>query len=584
MLWLEGRAMSGVELHSEARAPPPQCYQGTRLKLIQIIQSWLHDSNPSQKLLWLSGPAGVGKSAIMQTLAEAEEHLNRLGATLFFPQIYGSVPPSGANPSSRQSTPPRLWITVAYRLATKHPSYLAYVEERIGGDPTLVDANMERQFEALIAEPFGRAKLVTPSYSLPIFIDGLDHFHTVNTQKRVIQLITNFIWDYPSAPLVWIVASRRETHLVTILSEGQRQIRSQIVPVESPEARADVEHFLHGRFNEITLDYSEVIELPWPNVDDLNHILLAASGLFLFATAIMNYIADAHIANPTTQLNSVLSSIIAPPPDSGHPVKPLEPLHDMYAQVLRTIPPELYPTAKRILGFFVLPSGFGNWPRDDTPFWSLCNILNISKHDAYSCLSKLRSLLAIPTPGEAIWTPLRPFHSSFSYYLANPKASKELWIDPNEVIADLWQCHFRILQEINSQSTFKAPSPLLDLCLLYFSAIADEAPDVSKMTLSWPSSPDDDEEFRSDTWENARRALFHHILPCSHDTCPFGIHYTDLSDGRYSPKFVEVFEEINFRVLLDGYVPLDVPYPFIKFLDWLVNDVSILVYPSLHAG
>ncbi len=175
--------MSGVELHSEARAPPPRCYQGTRLKLIQAIESWLHDSNPNKKLLWLSGPAGVGKSAIMQTLAEGEETLGRWGATLFFPQVFFIIPRPGTSTISRHGTPPRLWITMAYWLATKYAPYLAYVEDRIGGDLTLVDANIEQQFDTLIAEPFGRALLVTLSHPLSIFIDGLDHFHTIDTQK-----------------------------------------------------------------------------------------------------------------------------------------------------------------------------------------------------------------------------------------------------------------------------------------------------------------------------------------------------------------------------------------------------------------
>ena len=108
--------------------------------------------------------------------------------------------------------------------------------------------------------------------------------------------------------------------------------------------------------------------------------------------------------------------------------------------------------------------------------------------------------------------------------------------------------------------------------------LAGETPQVSNMKLSWPSTSDDDdddEELRSDAWENARKALFHHLLPCSSDPCPFGTHYMDLSDRPYSSKFVEVFEEINFRVLLDGYVPPHVPYRFITFLDWLVEDVSL---------
>ncbi len=397
----------------------------------------------------------------------------------------------------------------------------------------------------------------------------------------MIQLITNFTRDYPSAPLVWIVASRRESHLAKVLCDHdqQKEIYCQFVPVESPDALADVERFFQGRFNEVKLDYSDVIELPWPKVEDFSHLLLAVSGLFLFATAVMDFVADSYIANPTTQLKSVISSIATSSPAAGQPVKHLTAVYDMYTQILSMVPPESYPTTKRILGFFVLPSGFGGWARDATPFWSLCNILSIAKHDAYSCLRMLHSLLDIPTPKDAVWTPLRVFHCSFPEYLANPGASKEFWIDPNEVIADLSQCHFRVLQEINTESAFKYfKLHLFGLTDTGHPAVADGTPQISRTQLAWSSSPGDDEEFRSDIWENARRALFHHLLPCPSDPCPFGTHYANLSDGQYSSKFIEVFKKINFRVLLDGYVSPDVPHRFVAFLDWLTGDVSSFMF------
>ena len=51
------------------RYPPPNCHPDTRKADRQIILDWIHGES-SSSLFWLYGPAGVGKTAILQAIAE----------------------------------------------------------------------------------------------------------------------------------------------------------------------------------------------------------------------------------------------------------------------------------------------------------------------------------------------------------------------------------------------------------------------------------------------------------------------------------------------------------------------------------
>ncbi|KAF9441394.1 hypothetical protein P691DRAFT_715190, partial [Macrolepiota fuliginosa MF-IS2] len=253
--------MSGVEYHSSARAPPPRCCEGTRTRFIDMVEH----SSDNERLLFLYGPAGVGKSAIVQTLAEhhAEGRPLSEGATLFFPPLtLGNTSRPPPDDSSK------VWLTISYRLAALHPAYAKYANELMKHDPRLVEANMQYQFQKLIAEPFGGKQLLPPACLLPIFIDGLDQCRGHETQRQILQLIGKFISNYPFAPLLWIITSRPDRRLLKEVEEFSPKDRTRMnfIPVDSDDARADVKHFLQTEFSGCQRYYG--ITAPWPEKDD----------------------------------------------------------------------------------------------------------------------------------------------------------------------------------------------------------------------------------------------------------------------------------------------------------------------------
>jgi hypothetical protein len=56
--------------NSKERYDAPKCHPDTRKAVVKDITSWASDDSKDTLILWISAPAGSGKSAILQTIAE----------------------------------------------------------------------------------------------------------------------------------------------------------------------------------------------------------------------------------------------------------------------------------------------------------------------------------------------------------------------------------------------------------------------------------------------------------------------------------------------------------------------------------
>src|SRR6267154_4721773 len=108
-----------AEFDSSDRESAPKCHPGTRTRFLEELKERIRSGT---RITWLFGPAGVGKSAIMQTLAE----------TLAPPIVCLSF--SFSRPNSRDN-PTKVFPTLAYRLAIVNPAYRRYLEENLVADP-----------------------------------------------------------------------------------------------------------------------------------------------------------------------------------------------------------------------------------------------------------------------------------------------------------------------------------------------------------------------------------------------------------------------------------------------------------------
>ncbi|KAM6491038.1 hypothetical protein JOM56_013277, partial [Amanita muscaria] len=165
---------------SSAQDPERCCHPGTRKNVLHKMRTWMDDPNAPERILWLHGPAGVGKSAIAQTISYSYGR-EKVGASFFFFR---------SDPIRNDGN--RLFPTLAWRLASSVPIIKDLIAFSLEEDPDIPRKVIEAQFEKLIAQPFltisdGESAVPTPSRV--IVIDGLDECCDVKLQRRILKII-----------------------------------------------------------------------------------------------------------------------------------------------------------------------------------------------------------------------------------------------------------------------------------------------------------------------------------------------------------------------------------------------------------
>jgi hypothetical protein len=416
---LSQRIIPGAAHDSSARSLPPRCHPDSRIKLIARIMAWFNGQGQQELVLWITSPAGVGKSAVVQTFAEHLVKLKLLGASVFFSR------------SNKRNNPLCVFITTAYQLAIRNEMYSNFVVERLSHDPELLNGDLQAQFTTFIVEPFVEKKIGTGGRQWGILLDGLDELDGEDAQCEIINLITTFAHEHPDAPLAWIIASRPESHISNTFDDDDvcHRCRSEYIPIDSTEASDDVERFLRSSFKTIRKKFRYSVPSDWPSDTDFLKVTAAASGLFIYAEVVMRFIRDPHHADPASRFK-VLLSVIDRSDGTSTKEDPFIHLDALYHEILSsTSQSNLWPTAKQLLGFVSCQGVMSNILRGCR--WGslrgMSILLDLTPHVIYTCVLKYHSTLRVPDLKGAHKEPLRILHASFADYLKNPARSGKFY-------------------------------------------------------------------------------------------------------------------------------------------------------------
>jgi hypothetical protein len=247
------QAISHGAMHDSAeRDPPPRCHPGTREKATEDIIRWIEEPIPSSAVLWVSGRAGVGKSALMQRIAELDGIY--FGGCFFF----------------RRGTPgcnvkDHLFSTLAYQLATNVHGMLEPVDQAMMRDFSLPKRSAAVQLKRLIIEPI--RLLPIPARPTIIIIDGLDECEDFNSQRDILTLIGQVAMD-PNVAIRFIIASRPEHQIGDMFNKEPLFSRTRrLVLDEGYDTAADIERYLRDKFEDIrsrNRDIMPDVKSPWP--------------------------------------------------------------------------------------------------------------------------------------------------------------------------------------------------------------------------------------------------------------------------------------------------------------------------------
>ncbi|KAF9473282.1 hypothetical protein BDN70DRAFT_965956, partial [Pholiota conissans] len=271
---------------SSARFDPPKCHPNTRVAVLEYIMGWIFGRNdPEALILWLYGPAGVGKSAVLQTITERCAANNTLLASFFFGR---------SDPTRNQIKP--LIPTIACQIAITIPELKPYVEGALERDPFLLDKFLAAQFQAFIVQPL--QDLVASGNSKPgsprlIVIDGLDECNDHKMQSMILEVIAD-AFRSQNLPLVFLIASRPERNIHhTFSSAPLSGLWRSVVLDDTYKPDNDIRLFLTEKFDQIKANHPHRHLMPeaWPNESDVDKLVWKASGQFIYASLVVKYVS-----------------------------------------------------------------------------------------------------------------------------------------------------------------------------------------------------------------------------------------------------------------------------------------------------
>jgi hypothetical protein len=406
------RATATAAFHnSDERFDPPKCHRNTRIAILEKIMRWIKwGEDIDTFIMWVYGPAGAGKSAIAQTIAEMCEDEMILLASFFF---------SRNDPSRSISKP--LIATIAYQITLNLPQVRDAVLRVIEHDPLIFSKSLAVQVKSLIVAPLqplaDTGYFKEPSSRRLVIIDGLDECSDPKVQQNILEVLAN-AQQHHRLPLVFLFASRPEQQICLTFNTGLLlSITSRLVLDESYLPDEDIELFLTDKFQEIKSTHRLRAYIPpqWPLPNILGQLVRKSSGQFIYASTVIRYVASIR-HKPVDRLDIILG---LRPPQRDLPFAELDALYTHILSGIENTEPVL--EILSIIFFCHHRLIRGKWNLNPL---MIEKFLYLQPGDVELYLGDLSSLVTIE-PEQKI----RVFHASLTDFFVDPTRSKTFWIN-----------------------------------------------------------------------------------------------------------------------------------------------------------
>jgi hypothetical protein len=399
----------------------PRCHPETRITVLDALDRWAHGRGEDVKpLMWLQGPAGAGKSAIAQTLAERWSGKRQDDLFLIATFVFSRQRPGCNDKLCFVST-------IAYQLRGNLTSTAHIIDNAALNDWALFKKSISTQFSELLVRPLESLRQHNLNEGRErtwlIIIDGLDECSTTvgdqnyeSQQKEILSAITTVVTSH-KLPLRFLIASRPEPQIRNAFSEiSLRSITASTLLADTAESRADIELFVRSKFSEIR-SQRPYIDPSWPKEEDIAQVVEKSSGHFIYASVVIKYVGHT-LGDPISRLETVLH---LQGPNNTPKENPYEELDNLYTHILLTIAPDSLPVSNHVFNLILFAQGFnmqdgGNMCLNkNVTAESVEKYLFLRPGEIYYHLVSLNSVLVEIPKG----APIRFIHPSFGDFLCD---------------------------------------------------------------------------------------------------------------------------------------------------------------------
>ncbi|KAF5327168.1 hypothetical protein D9619_004549 [Psilocybe cf. subviscida] len=427
-------------LDAAERFDAPKCDEGTRVLMMQGMRKFVQQGD-RPGLFWLHGPAGIGKSALAQSLALSLKDDSDHAASFFFSRT-----------ASGRSDGNQLIVTLAYQLAINFPALQPFISRTVMQNPAVLTASNAVKMQCLVVDPINRwrkkykwsfqrwahkiLRINKKLYPRLILVDGLDECNDPQVQRDLLLCIGLAVQQL-SLPIRFVVASRPEFHILATIEldpifQGPHGVKVLTKNLgDDEDADQQVTTFLLKEFTEIrrTHPIREFLPQPWPLPSQIVQLVSKSSKGFIYPATVIRYIKMPN-NRPDECLERILGLSEIPISD-----KPYEALDNLYHYIFESVPDANKEAIRNIFLFLVIPSNNLDGLISVTPYL-------IEKHFDYRpghVQHVLRDLLCVVAFAGNL-KPIKVLHASLLDFLLDRSRSGSLYIDPRDAHAAIAAC------------------------------------------------------------------------------------------------------------------------------------------------
>ena len=257
--------------------------EGTRISVFEKIELWLNDRTSKNRVMVISGDAGMGKSVISAVVCQRMRHAGRLTGSHFC-----------QHNKARPRNPKIMLQSLAYQLSEFLPPYkrelVKALSRNLGED--INNLEVGELFELLFEEPL--INIDDPGRSLLMVIDALDESE-YKGRNELLDVMANQFRTLPG----WVrfcVTTRPEINIADHLKKFNPVLLEQ----DDEENAGDIRLFLERQLcNVIQSSFQEVV---------IDALVRKAAGHFLYAYLMVDFIKENVLLLTPEELGRILPS------------------------------------------------------------------------------------------------------------------------------------------------------------------------------------------------------------------------------------------------------------------------------------